>query len=213
VLQEYLECAIREGVISVSVFIATFLQACRSPELHNAATLNMLCRTALNAHYSSGMPLIGSVVPYSESPIVILGTIQDALALLRTAHSLHMSHSHQLVSSASELIILLLSCVTDMSQVSTAQAMVHFADTNDMLQTLRLSPGVRQVLENFVVSLSLIIGDGAKAAREAQMMQSLQLALGKSDVLGPRADPDAVTCGLVLHNLVGITVSHWNVNL
>jgi mediator of RNA polymerase II transcription subunit 5 len=113
-----------------------------------------------------------------------------------------MSHSHQLVSSASELVILLLSCVTDISQVSTAQAMVHFADTSDMLQTLRLSPDVRQVLETFVMSLSLIIGDDAKAAREAQMMQSLQLVLGKSDVLGPSSDADTVTCGLVLHNLV-----------
>lgn len=201
-LQGYLKCAIREGMLAVAVFVASFLQASRSPELHNAATLDMLCRIALDAHYSSGMPPIGSVVSYSESSIVVLGTIQDALALLRTAHSLHISPSHQLASSASELVILLLSCVTDMSQVSTAQAMVHFADTNDMLQTLRLSPDVRQVLESFAMSLSLIIGDDAKAAREAQMMQSLQLALGKSDVLGPSSDADTVTCGLMLHNLV-----------
>lgn len=204
-LQDYLECAIRDGMLSIAVFVASFLQASRSPELHNAATLDMLCRIALAAHYSSGIPPIGSVVSYSESPIVILGTIQDALALLRTAHSLHMSHSHQLISSASELVILLLSCVTDMTQVSTAQAMVHFSDTNDMLQTLRLSPDVRQVLETFVVSLSLIIGDDAKAAREAQMMQSLQMVLGKSDVLGLNSDADTVTCGLLLHYLASDT--------
>jgi len=211
VLQSYLECAIHEGMLSLAVFVANFLQASRSPELHNAATLDMLCRIALGAHYSSGMPPIGSVVSYSESSIVVLGTIQDALALLRTAHSLHTSPSHQLVSSASELVILLLSCVTDMSQVSTAQAMVHFADTNDMLQTLRLSPNVRQVLETFAMSLSLIIGDDAKAAREAQMMQSLQLALGKSDVLGPSSDADTVTCGLMLHNLV-CNIASFDIN-
>jgi mediator of RNA polymerase II transcription subunit 5 len=189
-------------MLLVATFVASFLQAARSPELHNAATLDILCRIALEAHYSSGMPPIGSVVSYSESPIVVLGTIQDALALLRTAYSIHPSYSRQLISSASELVILLSSCVTDMSQISTAQAMVHFADTNDMLQTLRLSPDVRQVLETFVMSLSLIIGDDAKAAREAQMMQSLQLVLGKNDLLGPSSDADTVTCGLLLHHLV-----------
>ena len=162
----------------------------------------MLCQIALDVHYSSGMPPLGSFVSYSESVIVVLGIVQDALALLRTAHSIHMTHSPQLVNSASELVILLLSCVTDMSQVSTAQAMVHFADANDMLQTLRLSPDVRQIMETFVMSLSLLIGDDAKAAREAQMMQSLQLALGKNDILGPNSDNDMVTCGLALHYLV-----------
>ena len=184
------------------MFVSTFLQAARSPELHHAGTLDMLCRIALDVHYSSGMPPIGSVVSHSESVIVVLGIVQEALALLRTAYSIHMTHSPQLVNSASELVVLLLSCVTDMSQVSTAQAMVHFADASDMLQTLRLSPGVRQIMETFVMSLSLLIGDDAKAAREAQMMQSLQLALGKNDILGQNSDNDMVTCGLVLHYLV-----------
>ncbi|KII93232.1 hypothetical protein PLICRDRAFT_121648 [Plicaturopsis crispa FD-325 SS-3] len=201
-LQSYLITAIEKGVLPLSVFVATFLQAARSTELHVPATLDMLCRVALDAHYSSGLPSIGSVVSYSESPIVVLGTVQDALALLRTAHSLPMSHFHQLITSASELLILLLSCVTDMSQVSTAQALVHFADANDMLHTLHLSQDVRQVLDTFVMSLSLLIGDDAKAAREAQMMHTIQLALGKGDILGPSSNTDIVTSGLILNHLV-----------
>lgn len=189
-------------MLSVAVFVATLLQAARSPELHNPATLDMLCRIALDSHYSSGLPPIGSVVPYSESPIVILGTVQDGLAFLRTAHLLPTTHFHQLTTSASELVILLLSCVTDISQISTAQAMVHFADANDMLQNFRLSPDVRQVLETFVISLSLLIGDDAKVAREAQMMQSIQLALGKGDILGPSSNSDIITFSLVLQHLV-----------
>ena len=161
-LQDYLNHGIDKGMIPVHVYVATFLQATRSPELHDATTLDMLCQIALNAHYSSGMPPIGSVVSYSESPVVVLGTVQDALAPVTwTAHSLHMSpnRSQHLISSASELVILLLSCITELSQVSTAQAMAHFADATDMLQTLRLSPDVRQVLETFVMSLGLLIGD------------------------------------------------------
>ncbi len=202
-LQEYLKCAIQENVLSLATFVSTLLQAARSPDLHNPATLDMLCRIALDAHYSSGLTVpVGSIVPYGESAIVTLGTVQDALALLRTAHSLPISHFHQLTTSASELVILLLSCVSDMSQVSTAQAMVHFADANDLLQNFQLSPNVRQVLENFMLSLSLLIGDDAKAAREAQMMHSLQVALGKGDVLGPNSSTDTVTFGLVLHHVV-----------
>jgi len=97
-------------------FVATLLQAARSPELHTSATLDMLCRVALDAHYASGLPPIGSVVSYNESPVVVLEIIRDALALLRTAHSIPISHFHRLTTSASELTILLLSCITDMTQ-------------------------------------------------------------------------------------------------
>jgi len=119
-LQDYLKFAIQDGLLSVAIFTATLLQAARSPELHAPTTLDTLCRLALDAHYSSGLPPVGSVVSYGESPITVLGTVQDALALLRTAHSLPMSPYHQLTTSASELVILLLSCVSDISQFSTA---------------------------------------------------------------------------------------------
>ncbi|KDQ63670.1 hypothetical protein JAAARDRAFT_189219 [Jaapia argillacea MUCL 33604] len=200
-LQEYLKTAIRDGLLPLHVFVTSFLQAARSPELHNGSTLDALCRVVLECHYSTGMPPVGSVVPYAESAINILGTIQDALALLRTAHTLPISSSHRLPASASELVILLISSVTDITQVSTAQAMVHFADANDMLQSFRLSPDVRHVLENFVLSLSLVIGDDAKAAREAQMLHAFQLELSK-DILGPSSETDIVTCSLMLHHFL-----------
>jgi mediator of RNA polymerase II transcription subunit 5 len=201
-LQDYLKFAIQDGLLSVAVFVATLLQAARSPELHDAITLDALCRLALDTHYSSGLPPVGSVVPFEESPITILGTVQDALALLRTAHSLPMSPFHQLTTSASELVIILLSCVSDISQVSTAQAMVHFADANSLLQNFRLAADVRQVLETFVLSLSLLLGDDAKAAREAQIMHTLQLALGKGDILGTSSNTDIITFSLVFHHMV-----------
>lgn len=80
--------------------------------------------------------------------------------------------------------------------------MIYFANANDLLQNFRLSAAVRQVLENFAMSLSEIIGDDAKATREAQMMQSMQLAMGKGDILGPSSNTDIVTFGLELHYMV-----------
>jgi len=80
--------------------------------------------------------------------------------------------------------------------------MEHFADANDILQTLNLSEDVRQVLQTFVVSLSLLFGDDANVSREAQMAQTIQLSLGKGDVLGPGSDTDIITLTLILHHLV-----------
>ncbi|KAI0375369.1 hypothetical protein BV20DRAFT_265653 [Pilatotrama ljubarskyi] len=202
-LQAYLRQAIQDGVLSLPIFLTTFLAAAQSPELHNPATLDMLCRVILDHHYASGMPTIGSLVTYGEPTTRLLNTIQNAMALLRTAYNLPISHFHQLTTSASELLILLLSCVADMSQISTTQAMVHFADASELLQNVRLSPGVRQVLEAFAFSLSLLLGDDAKVAREAQFMHTSQLTSGKGDtILGASSETDIVTCSLVLNHLI-----------
>lgn len=79
---------------------------------------------------------------------------------------------------------------------------MHFTDANDMLQTLRLPPALREELDHFIISLSLVIGDDAKAAREAQMLHTIQLTMDKGDVFGPNSETDIVTCSLVLQHLV-----------
>ncbi|OCH95796.1 hypothetical protein OBBRIDRAFT_745014 [Obba rivulosa] len=201
-LQGYLTHAIQDGLVSLPIFVSTFLSASRSPDLRNSATLDMLCRVALDCHYATGLSAMGSLVPYSHTPAEILVSVQDAMALLRTAYSLPTAHFHQLTTSGSELLILLVSCVLDVSQISTAQAMVYVADAADMISMFRLMPGVRQVLENLMMSMSLLLGDDAKVMREAQMMHTLQLALGKRDILGSNSDSDMITLSLVLNCLL-----------
>lgn len=203
-LQDYLKAAIQDGILPVSTFVSTLLQAARSSELHIPATLDTLCRIALDFHYSSGQPPLGSVVPSSESVTVILGTVLDALALLRTAYSLPISHFHQLTTSASELVILLLSCVSDISQVSHAQAVVYYHDVQELCTnySFRLTADVRQVLDTFVMSLTLLLGDDGKARREAQSIPTIQFSLGKGDIVGPSSDTDIITLGLLLNYMV-----------
>lgn len=190
----------------MATFVSTLLRAAQSPELHDAETLDTLVRIALDAHYSSGLSPVGSVMPYSESTAAILDTIQDALALLRIAHSLPIAHFHQIITSASELLILLMSCVPELSsnaQISSAQAMLHFSNANNLLNSFALSSDVKHVLDNSAMNLSLLIGDDTKAVREAQMLHSLQQqTFGKGDILGPNSNTDIVTFGLELHHLV-----------
>lgn len=203
-LQSYLRIAIQQGTLSLAAFVSIFLAAAQSREFHNIATLDILCKLILECHYSSEMPAIGSVVPFSESSIVILKTAQDCMALLRTAYTLPPSHFHPLTNTVSELLVLLLSSVTDLSHVSTAQAIQILDEMNDMLQILRLTPDVRHVMENIGLSLSFLLGDDAKIAREAQMMHTFQLALGKGDIGGPSSGTDLISCSLLLHNLVSL---------
>lgn len=204
-LKEYLECAIEDGILPLSTFVSTFLQAARSPELDTPITLDHLCQIALEVQKRSDSQGANSLVPYSESQIVILQTIQDGLALLRTVHTLPISqHHNELASRTEELVRNLLCFASDLSQVSVAQACVSFADVNDLLNNFRFNLETRQMLESFSILLGLLIGDDAKVAREAQMMQSLQLALGKSDTGGPASDTDVITLGLIHHYLVVI---------
>ncbi|XP_006454397.1 hypothetical protein AGABI2DRAFT_214397 [Agaricus bisporus var. bisporus H97] len=189
-------------MLSLATYVSTFLQAARSSELHTASTLDLLCRVALDAHYSSGLSPIGSIVSFTETPVTILNTIHDAMELLRASYTeLSISHSHQIISSASELLVLLLSCVSDYSQIPHAQAAMHYTNAHRLLTIpYRLEPEVRQMLESYLVALSISMGDDTKAAEEAQMIQSMQLTLGKPDVQG--SGRDIITFGLMLHQWV-----------
>ncbi|KIL70756.1 hypothetical protein M378DRAFT_183349 [Amanita muscaria Koide BX008] len=201
-LQKYLRYAVDSGMLSVSTFTSTFLSAARSSELHTAGTLHSLCRISIDAHYASGSTAILSP---TEQLSKMMNTIQDGLALLRTAQSLPMAHSAQLTSSASELLMLLLAYISDnVSQIPTRQATVFLSEANELLQTFRLLPDVRQMLETFVLSLSLFIGDEAKAATEAQLLHTLHYAgpFNRGDGIGSSADADIVTFSLILHHLV-----------
>ncbi|KAJ6519904.1 hypothetical protein C8R45DRAFT_40218 [Mycena sanguinolenta] len=197
-LQEYLKLLIKSDMLSIAVFVSTFLQAARSTELHAPATLDMLCRVALDAHYSSGLP---SVLSLTDTPVAVSNTLQDALALLRVAHELPISHFHQLATSASELVILLFSAV-DLSQIAPSQAMALFGEASSMITHSSISQDVRQILESFALSLGLLIGDDAKAAPEVHMMHSFQSALGKSDTVGSSSNTDTVSFSLALSYLV-----------
>ncbi|KAF9822045.1 hypothetical protein IEO21_00039 [Rhodonia placenta] len=199
-LQVYLKQAIHDGLISLPKFVSTFLSAAKSTNLHHAATLDMLCRVALDAHYASGMPPLGSIVPYGEQINDLLATVFNSLALLRTAHALPISHFHQLTTSASELLILLLPFATDVSQMPPQLVRPCYEEVNAMLQVLRLAPAVRQDLDSFAFSLSLLLPD-TQVAREAQMMHTV-LSIGRGDLTGPGSDTDLVTCSLVLNGLV-----------
>lgn len=195
-LRAFLKASLDDGIVPLPIFVSTFLRwASQSPDLRDPTTLDLLCRLALDTHYANPSTTpIGSIVATSDPPVIVLGSIHDSLTLLRSALSSPISRFHQLSTSAAGLVVLLLSCLRDMSQITNGQVMLTFAVATDIMPNIRLQPEVRQVIENFVISSSLVIGDETKAARD------VMLQYGKADPFN--SSPDIVTFGLTFHYLV-----------
>ena len=211
-LGRYLRIAIEQQVLSIPTFVTTFLQAARSATFHSPATLDILCKVVLDAHDASDSPALGSILLAKMPPLSIFATIHDAVVLLKTAFTFPNSSFHELTISASELLILLISCASDFSQLTTGQAMNYWNDITE-LQQMPLEPHVRQVLDNFTFSLSLVLGDDAKINREAQMMHSIQMSLGnKTDSLAPTSEYETTTFCLFFDNLVRLVASSCGIS-
>ena len=201
-LGRYLRIAIEQQVLSIPTFVTTFLQAARSATFHSPATLDILCKVVLDEHDASDPLALRPILSAKMAPLSIFATIHDAVVLLKTAFTFPASSFHKLTASASELLTLLISCASDFSQLTTGQAMNYWNDITE-LQQMPLEPHVRQVLDNFTFSLSLVLGDDAKINREAQMMHSIQMSLGnKTDSLAPASEYETTTFCLLFDNLV-----------
>ncbi|KAF9056240.1 hypothetical protein BJ165DRAFT_1522179 [Panaeolus papilionaceus] len=209
-LQDYLATAIQDGILPVSIFVPTFLQAARSTELHKTATLNNLCRIVLDAYYASGLPSPrGFIVSGHESPAAMASFLQDGLVLLRTAYSLPISHFHPVTTSVSEFIALLTACITSLSQFPPVQATACFSDLNELLTNYPLLPNLRQALDSLMLTLSVTFGDDLKVIQHTQIPHApLPTSSGsKADVFGPSSDTDIISLGLLLNHLVTTTLS------
>ena len=205
-LHAYLKCAIRTEQVSVNTFIRTFLFAANSLSMHNVSTLDMLCKLALDCHYDPLLNPSGSPPFPKDPPIVISDAVRNGMALLKIACEISSTHFHELTESASSLLLLLLASVSDYvaAQFTPNQIVTHIADARDLASHPRIPPHTKQMLEQFALSLSFLLGDDAKAAREAQMMHS---TLGRSQTIVPNSDSDIVSCSLLLRSLVTQSLS------
>jgi hypothetical protein len=200
-------------------------------------------------------------VAKGESVPGILRVVGDALALLRTVCGLVRtkgggprtpSTTQDLLSAASELLVLLLARVpADLSRVQTAQAIALYnemSETVAVYQSLVLTyhhghgqhqgwwaddhSGLVGVLETFMVSLSLVVGEDVRVAQAASAAAvghgvggldigfGINMGMGLDAFAAPAgtgpvnvvvsvpqqtsSDMDAITLGLVLNHIVCI---------
>ncbi len=206
-LQAYIEAALQDGLLNLRAFVAVFLQAAKSPNLQEASTLDNLCRLILNHHYASGLSPNSSFMRVNDSTSDVMPVVHDSLALLRATNQIPSSPYHALTSSAGQLAMLLIHCVGDLSQVSNQQIVISYATVLDILQSTRLDGDVRNGLENLMMSLSLLIGDDVKMAQEVQVMQTMQVSLGRTDATGSNTPTDLASCSFLLRHLVNLMLT------
>ncbi|KAF8503938.1 mediator complex subunit Med5-domain-containing protein [Hysterangium stoloniferum] len=205
-LRDYLRTAVVDPQIPLHLWqlLPAFLKNVRSPtsSLHDPSSLDMVCRLILNLHYESHAPALGSLIPFAEHPSELLNTISDLLYLLRLSYEFSASPFHQLTTSASELLLQLLAYVGDMSDVTTSQATVLLSLVHVVLQVVTLDENVRNALDSFLLSLSLILGDGTRQADEAEMFASFQLTPSRHETAGPNPSLDLLSGSLIMARLV-----------
>ncbi|KAL1722085.1 hypothetical protein EV715DRAFT_193356 [Schizophyllum commune] len=191
-LTEYLKQAIQDQMIDLPVFVSTFLKAARSPDFRNAATLDTLCRVALDAHYLNGIPPLGSVIDFNVSINDHLDILTDALNLVTIAHSLPLTHFHQLTRSAEELATLVLVCVGDVKQLTAATARSQVMNAHDVMIHCAdaLTNEFKTLLDQWIFGLHKMMNNNEKVMEE--LMHSAQAATGMGDMLGQSSEMDIV---------------------
>lgn len=203
VLHAYLKEAIQSRLISLPTFTATFLLAARSRALREPVTLSLLCKTIQEAHVwldSSTAPV--TLLP--EDPDLALGTIRDALELLKTTYdpSLPPHHFQRVASPVGDLIMLLTNPIPNFPNASWALALECIQTIKDLLlHAFALNHNLRQPLENLAFSLNLFLGENA-GLNPRGTVSSSRSSLGQADVLGPGLENDITTCSLLLFHLV-----------
>ena len=203
VLQAYLKEAIQSRLVSLPTFTATFLLAARSRALREPVTLSLLCKTIQEAHAwldPSGAP--ATLLP--EDPDLALGTVRDALELLRTTYDpLLPPHDFQrVVGPVGNLIMLLTLPTPDFPNASGALALECIQSIKDLLlHAFALDHNLRQPLENLAFSLNLFLGENA-GLNPRGAVSSTRSSLGQVDILGPGLETDITTCSLLFFHLV-----------
>lgn len=206
-LQAYLKCAIQAGLLSGSTFIRTFLMAAGSAFMRHASTLDMLCKTVLDCKYDPSMNCTGASPFPSGPPSIVSDSVRYGMALLKIACELPPAHYHELTTSASHLLLLLLGTVSDLvaAQFTRDQIVNHIADARDLASQPKIPPDMKQMLEGFALLLSSLLGDDEKVAGEAQIIQSTvetRQKFGRGETAAPSSHSDIVSCSLVLGSLV-----------
>ncbi len=201
VLQAYLKEAIQRRLVSLPTFTATFLLAARSRALREPATISILCKTIQEASLwldPSATP--GTLLP--ENPDLALGTVRDALELLRTTYDPLLPAHHFQRAPVGNLVTLLTYPTPNFPNASGALALECIQSIKDLLHhAFALDHALRQPLENLALSLSLFLGENAGLTSRGSV-PSTRSSFGQVDILGPGLENDITTCSLLLFHLV-----------
>lgn len=195
-----------QGLISLPVLLATFLQASKSPGLQNPTTMESLCRMIISQHYLSSKPALGSLIPLGESASLALERVLDSFSLLSVACSIPPPHFQGVSNAASELCSLLLSCV-EVNKVNLNDSMLLCTQIH-AIANLPLPALLLDQLSRLEMALNLNIMDKSdrKAAREGPLIHDLTTSIGPGIVAESLPETDLSTCSVASQHLVSLSL-------
>ena len=126
------------------------------------------------------------------------------MKLLKTACTLPIASFHPLLGAASELLGVLLTCMTDdtPSAVSAVQVTECYFEASELLSNARVGDAVRGMMDALMLILNMYAGnDDTKlvASRDVGPMHRADT------VIAPSSETDIVSCSLLLNHLVSWT--------
>ncbi|EJD55596.1 hypothetical protein AURDEDRAFT_179328 [Auricularia subglabra TFB-10046 SS5] len=199
-LLAYIRVAVQGNFVPLSFALSYFVT--NASHIQDAATLHVLFKCLLDIHFASGASPYGSIITFDTPMVSILELLHACLPLVKSWDSIMAATPfHGLQSPISQLVVLLVSCLDDLASVTTAHAGVYFNEVSQVLHTPNIDQTLRHALENYMMALSMVLGDNAKAAREVEMMQALHLSMSKSSAVGGTASFEIITFGTLLRHL------------
>ncbi|KAG8770272.1 mediator complex subunit, partial [Serendipita sp. 397] len=195
---EYMEAIIQAQMLPLHVYFSVFLRSIRQGVLADSRSLDMLCR--LGFQLVSELPLspVLSMVEPVESPSA---TLLDALTLLR--EGLHRPYStlHDLQTSSSDVLLIVIQyCPSMVPQFSPGDAIQILTVSHEIMQHPTLRPDLLSALE----SMNRLLGDNLSVPNPLPTAGSEMLSLG----IPPRSDINAedasemTSCSLFLWSIV-----------
>ena len=154
-LKAYIQLALAEGFVPLSVLVANFVKAARTSEFQDALTLDMLCHLVIDCINFN--PLSTLLSP-TDSTIPLVETVCDSLAFLRLAYTLPPSPFHTLMASASDVVSRIVQLGAIDPHIAVTDPMTVITEVHSTLQTPHLLPDVRAILEGWLVSLAQVNG-------------------------------------------------------
>ncbi|CCA75188.1 hypothetical protein PIIN_09172 [Serendipita indica DSM 11827] len=194
---DYLATLVRGHLLPLHTYFTGFLRFTRTTEIVDPRTVDMLCQ--LGVRLSAEMPF-EPVISITETTQIASVTLMDAFTLVRGALNIPYSPLHDLHTSASEVLLLMI----QYSRPLFGQFLVH-----DTLQFLTIShdvmqhPGLRPDLVSSLEGLIRLLGDILAVSNALPSTHTELLALTAQPTQEINSEEsDIITFSLFIKNIV-----------
>ncbi|KAG8812133.1 mediator complex subunit [Serendipita sp. 399] len=195
---EYMEAITRAQILPLHIYFSAFLRNTRQAEYTDPRSPDMLCRLGIQLAAELPLSPVVTMVDPIEPPST---TLLDALTLLREGLQRPYSTVHDLQTSASDVLLLVIQyCSTMIPQFTSGDAIQILAIGHQITQSHSLRPDLLTALEAF----NRLLGESLSVANPLPTAgpEILSLGMPPQPEINAEDESEAVSCSLFLRNIV-----------